>query len=546
MPFTQTRWPLFGALVVGVLAVALFWWFAFDEPRGEAVPASGGRYVEGVLRAPERINPLFSAANPTDADLAQLIFSGLVRLGPDGTPEPDLAERWEITNNGQRYVFHLRTGGAWHDGEAFDAEDVVFTYKAIGDPGFTGDPALAQLMRGVVITARDPQTVEFQLEQTYAPFLAQLSLGILPRHILADVDVGQLYNAQFNTAPIGTGPYRFVSREDDGSVDLASSSTYYLGPPPILAFAFRVFREQDDALAALRASEIDGVLIGNDVPRPDLTGLSPDDGWSVNVLPGAQYYMLYLDTRSPLFNDRDIRTALLQGVNRNAMVSDLAKGAGVPSDTGVPHDAWAHSGIAMPDFSPGDAATTLELEGFFRGRDGTRSNTDNLRFAFRITTADEPQRIAVAQYVAEQLQRISVAAEMEPVDPASFIETRLMTRDYEVALVLVDPGPDPDPYAFWHTTQIPPPGLNLAGYGDKRMDDAVERARQTTDIARRKDLYALFDGYFVAAMPSLPLYAPSYTYVQSTRVQGFEPRLLYAAQDRFSRVYEWYVETRNR
>ena len=94
MPLTQTRWPIFGALVAGVLAVGVFWWFTLENPKGEAVPASGGSYREGVLRAPERINPLFAAANPTDADLAALIYSGLVRLGPDGTPLPDLAERW--------------------------------------------------------------------------------------------------------------------------------------------------------------------------------------------------------------------------------------------------------------------------------------------------------------------------------------------------------------------------------------------------------------------------------------------------------------------
>ncbi|MEX0750462.1 MAG: peptide ABC transporter substrate-binding protein, partial [Dehalococcoidia bacterium] len=84
MFLSHTRWPIFGALVVGVAMVALLWYFVLANPKGEAVPASGGHYVEGVTRAPERINPLFSHANPTDADLAALIFSGLIRLGPDG------------------------------------------------------------------------------------------------------------------------------------------------------------------------------------------------------------------------------------------------------------------------------------------------------------------------------------------------------------------------------------------------------------------------------------------------------------------------------
>ena len=165
MQLTRTRWPLFAALIAGISAVALFWYFVLEHPEGEAVPASGGRYVEGVTHQPERINPLFASANPTDADLSSLIFSGLVRLGPDGMPQPDLAERWEITGNGQSYVFHLRNGVAWHDGEPFTAEDVMFTFDAISDPGFRGDPGLAQLLDGVVVSARDDYTVEFRLEQ---------------------------------------------------------------------------------------------------------------------------------------------------------------------------------------------------------------------------------------------------------------------------------------------------------------------------------------------------------------------------------------------
>jgi hypothetical protein len=76
----HSRWPIFGALVVGCASVALLWYFVLSDPSGEAVPATGGRYVEGVTRAPERINPLYAAANPVDADLSALIFSGLVRL----------------------------------------------------------------------------------------------------------------------------------------------------------------------------------------------------------------------------------------------------------------------------------------------------------------------------------------------------------------------------------------------------------------------------------------------------------------------------------
>ena len=121
-----------------------------------------------------------------------------------------------------------------------------------------------------------------------------------------------------------------------------------------------------------------------------------------------------------------------------------------------------------------------------------------------------------------------------PIAASTYIDETLLPRQFEAALVVVDPGPDPDPYPFWHSSQIAPPGRNLSSYADPRIDDVLERARQTTDIARRKELYALFAGYFIAAAPAMPLYAPVYTYVQSARVQGFATSLLFTPASRFA------------
>ncbi len=546
MPLLQTRWPLFGALVVGGVALALFWWFTLDHPKGEAVPAGGGSYTEGVLRPPERINPLYAQANPTDADLASLIFSGLVRLGPDGSAQPDLAERWEITNNGQRYVFHLRRGIEWHDGVEVDAEDVVFTYRAIADPAFKGDPALGQLMQGVVVTARDPLTVEFQLEQTYAPFLAWLTTGILPRHILQDLDAAQLYNAAFNLQPIGAGPYRAASRDEDGNIELEANSTYYLGPPHISRLAFRAFKTRDELVAALRDGTIDGAVLDERTTEDDIAFFRSDQRWTMSSLPGAPHYVLYLNTQLPVFSTRPVRRALFQGINRETLIAEVALGDGAPSTTGIPPESWAAADVELPPFDPGAAATELELAGFFRARDGTRANIDNLRLSFTISTADDPRRVAIAENIARQWKAIGVDATVQPLDAGTFLEEHLLARDFEAALVLVDPGPDPDPYPFWHTSQIRPPGLNLSGFSDGRIDDALQRARQTTDTSRRQELYTLFGGYLIAEMPSIPLYAPSTVYVRASRARGFEGRLLFGVSGRFADVNAWYVETRVR
>jgi ABC-type transport system substrate-binding protein len=125
----HTRWPLFVALVGGVSAVAILWSVVLSNPGGEAVPASGGHYVEGVTREPERMNPRFAGANPVDADIASLVFSGLVRLAPDGMPQPDLAERWEITGGGQSLRLPPAPRRRLARRAEFSAEDVAFTFR---------------------------------------------------------------------------------------------------------------------------------------------------------------------------------------------------------------------------------------------------------------------------------------------------------------------------------------------------------------------------------------------------------------------------------
>ncbi len=541
---TRTRWPFFIALVVGVSAVAIVSYFILAKPRGEAVPASGGRYVEGVTRATDRINPLFAGPNPTDTDVASLVFSGLVRLSPDGTPQPDLAQRWEITGNGQSYIFHLRPGLAWQDGQPFSSDDVVFTFRAIADPNFKGDPALAQVMQGVVVTARDPQTVEFKLEQAYAPFLSYLTVGILPQHLLGGLTADQLFNAPFNAHPVGTGPYAFKSG-GEGGVTLESNPTYYLGPPKISTFEFRVFAGQGALLAALREGSIDGALLGAGLERAELDVLRANAAYTTHALTGTAFEIVYLDTRLPVFSDPHVRLALRQAIDVRALIASAGNGYGVPVVAGIPSDSWAFTKMDGPKFDPGAAASALEQAGWARRSDGIRRKGD-VSLSFTLATANDAASVALANEIARQWVAIGAAVRVQPLDGSSFVNGVLLPRKFQAALAVVDPGADPDPYPFWHSSQVAPPGRDLASYADPRIDDVLERARQTTDTRRRKDLYALFQAYFLADMPSIPLFAPASIYVQSTRVHGFTGSLLFTPASRFHDVNAWYIDTRVR
>lgn len=539
----HTRWPFFMALVVGVSAVAILWYAVLSNPKGEAVPASGGTYVEGVLALPQQVNPLAAQA-PAEQDVASLVFSGLVRLGPDGTPQPDLAERWEITENGQAYVFQLRDGVEWHDGEPFGAEDVVFTYRTISDPAFGGDPALAQLMQGVVVTARDELTVEFKLEQPYAPFLSRLTTGILPSHLLKDIDTRELFSAEINTHPVGTGPYRFVQRTDD-RIELQSNATYYLGPPHITTFELRALPGPSGLAEALRSGRIDGALLGPEASASDVKFFRESGRFETQDLTSATYHGVYFDTRSDLFNDKTVRSAFWRAVNVQSLIDETADGRGTPANIGIPPESWAAPDVELPEFEPGAAARALEAAGWVRGLDSIRQK-DGVRLAFALSVVNQPQQLAIAENLAKQWEAIGAAVTVEPVEPDAYIEQRLLPRDFQAALVTVDPGPDPDLYPLWHSSQIEPPGRNLARLSVQALDDDLERARQTTDTQRRRELYTDVARNLVDAAAQIPLFHPQYVYVQRGGVHGFAASILFTPSMRFSNVNEWYVNTRVR
>lgn len=551
MPATRRPWPIFCALLAGVLIAGAFWYFALSGRKGEAVPAEGGHYIEGVVGAPQRINPLFVIPGSTDADIASLVFSGLVRLAPDGTPQPDLAERWDIAGNGDSYVFYLRPGVAWHDAAhcpdpatrcAFTAADVVFTYNAIADAAFKGDPSLAQLMKGVVVRERDPLTVEFKLEQPYSPFLSYLTLGILPEHVLRDTDASGLYNSAFNGRPVGTGPYVFKSR-DTARVLLEANPTYHLGPPKISTFEFRAYTNVAALGAALRAHDVDAALLPA-TSRAAIDEAGRAGGYDMHSLSSAQINFVYLDTRSPMFADRQVRLALAQALDVPALGAGQAVADALPS-AAIPPGYWAASRVTPAATDLDQAKVLLDQDGWTVGDDAVRTK-DGQRLAFTISTNNDADRVALAEAVAAQCRAAGADVTVQPLSSAAFVDQYLLARRFEAALFSIDVAPDPDPYPFWHSSQIEPPGRNLSGYADSRIDSTLERARQTADAARRKELYAEFQSYFAEDVPSLPLFASRYVYVQNGRAHGYKESLLITPAMRFANVNEWYVNTRVR
>ena len=212
----KLRWQLLlVALALAAIAILLL----AQQPLLRAFtaePAQGGVYIEGLVGSIGRLNPLLDFTNSADQDIDRLIFSSLVRFDDRGNPQPDLAEAWGISLDGTQYNFTLREGLSWHDGEPLTSADVAFTAELLRNSALPVPADVQALWATVEVNAFDETHIQFRLPHAFAPFMDYLSFGVLPQHLLGDLDPAVLLNAPFNLEPVGSGPYRFEELITEG------------------------------------------------------------------------------------------------------------------------------------------------------------------------------------------------------------------------------------------------------------------------------------------------------------------------------------------
>jgi len=530
------RWLVAGA--VGAVALLVVLVFAFLDPFGGSGEKAPVRYVEGVVGSNSKVNPLFVYQNDVDRDIAALVFSGLTRLSADGTPEPALAESWDVSSDGITYTFHLRPGVTWHTGIEFTADDVVFTYNMLGDPLLQGDPDQAQLWQSIDCTAGDPRTVTCQLPEPFAPFLSYASTGILPRHILGAVTAANMLDDPFNLAPVGTGPYR-LTRMDGLHALLVANEDYYLGAPPIEEIELRYFPTVSSAAAGIVRAEIDGLLVDLTINPQDFVTLGEVEGVEGYMFSRSAYTSLYLNNRETPLNDHFVREAIAHTVDVEAIIAELLGGRGLQANTPIAPGTWAHSAVNAPELELGLARNLLDAGGWELPPGETVRRRNNVELRFSLMTDQDPLRGAIADAISESLLQVGIEAVVVREASNSLVTDFLIPREYQAAIFGWDPGADPDPYPAWHSSQAIGDGRNLAAYTSDEADAIMEAARQTTAQDDRRDLYAQFQELFVQDVPSVPLYFPVYTYFVSSEVTNVEPGVLFTLASRLANVHEW-------
>jgi len=504
------------------------------------VLTSGSSYVEGVSGTWQRVNPLFASANEVDADLSQLVFSGLVRIGPDGRVLSDLADLPQITDDGRTYTFKLRKGLKWHDGQPVTSRDVAYTVRTLTSGDFSGDQTLAEGWRGSDIDAPDDQTFVVKLRQPSAPFLARsATIGILPEHLLGSIPVRQLEDTPFNAAPVGTGPYR-VESLDSREARLIANPDYHLGRPGIEHLTLRFYTDDASATRALQSGDVRGLLLRENIAQGELTDLRKVKDTRVDQFERDTQVLLYLNTTNTLFRDQRVRQAISLGLNRQAIVEKEFLGAATASSSPIVPGTWAYT--AEYDLITQDIAGAQAL---LAQAGWTPSVTTGIltragqEFRFTIRVDNDPVRFAIANDIATQLAQLGIRASVASTTFTVLNLDYLVPRRYEAAVASWEQGPDPDPYFGWHSSQMGSAGLNLANFEDPVTDELISKGRTSTDIDVRKDSYRQFQEIWQDLAPGVVIAYPHAIYARADGLKNLTEGVLFSGAQRFTDVQKW-------
>ncbi len=219
--------------------------------------------------------------------LRELVFDGLVEMQPDYTLAPSLAESWENPDE-LTWIFNLREGVKFHNGDELTAEDVKFTFDTILDEAFAS-PSRAFFTPIQSIDVVDDYTVQFTLDQPYGPFLSYLTMPIVPKAV-AEADP-----EAFSNNPIGTGPFKFVEWKRGDSISLAANDDYWNGRPKLDGIELNVVPDNTARVVALESGDLD--LVQSPLSPQDVKRMETTEGFTVNRTPAAGYTYVNLELR---------------------------------------------------------------------------------------------------------------------------------------------------------------------------------------------------------------------------------------------------------
>ncbi len=475
-------------------------------------------------------------ANPTTLDpalivdvsgatIAAKLFNGLVRYDRDLNLQPDLAERWSVSNDGTTYTFVLRQGVLFTNGRELTAADVKYSFERVLAPA-TRSPRTWVLnrIRGASaycagtsrevsgIDVRDRYAVAITLEEPFGPFLSLLSLTtayIVPREAV------EAWGPDFSFHVVGTGPYRLQEWQHGSRLLLAANAQYFQGPPRLQGIIYRIIPEELTTMVEFETGNLDIIRI----PGASYQRYRDHPHWTDRMIQqnGLNTYYLGFNCQKPPLNDARVRQAICFAVDREKIRATVFESRGIAAAGPIPPllRKTLPPLVDQYPYDPAKARSLLAAAGYPDG------------FPLRITIAFLPETLAVVEVIQHYLQAVGIRCQILQLEWSSFKETvaRGETDVFWLSWWADYPDIENFLYPLFHSSNYGAGG-NRTFYSNARVDDLIEQAQQTPDEHLRLAAYAEAERLIIADAPMVFFWHTTDYFLCHARVRGFIPHPL--------------------
>jgi peptide/nickel transport system substrate-binding protein len=378
----------------------------------------------------------------------------------------------------------------------------------------------------------------------------------LPKSLWQNVSDDEFSFSNLNTSPVGSGPFVVtnISRSASGiptSYELTPFNKYALGAPYISDLTLQFYQNEAAVVAALKNGDIQAA---SGISPANVASLS---GSTVVKAPLNRVFGVFFNqNQSTVLRDHDVRQALEDAVDRNALLTQVLGGYGTALAGPVPPSligSSASTSAVLAPASGADLALAAQQEllkkgwvltnGVLTKTTGKGKNVSTVTLQFSLATDNVPELRASAEYLKEVWGKMGAKVDVQIYDQGDLSQNVIRPRKYDALLFGEVIGRELDLFAFWDSSQRNDPGLNIALYANSTADKILEQLRTTSDDSQRSVLYGKFEDQLNADIPAIFLYAPDFVYIVPKQLAGLNLGLIETPSDRFLSVTDWHLET---
>ncbi|WP_432706058.1 ABC transporter substrate-binding protein [Clostridium felsineum] len=435
--------------------------------------------------------------NGWDGNATEPIFPSLVGTDEKGNPIADLAKTWDISSDNLTYTYHLRKDLKFSDGSPLTADDVAFTLTLLDDPSYNGSFDISTCyikgsddykkgsstsISGIQVV--DPLTIKITTEKVNPLNLTKLGGQVLSKAYYGkDYQKGKLdYLKALYSKPLGAGPYKLDKYIPGQEIRYKANETYYNGKPKIENLIFKV-TSKDTNLQLFETGDVDYDSFSTDkdtVDQIENLGFA-----NIRISTVSDYGYVYMNNKKSYLKDKNVRQALIYGLDRQKIVDVAYKGYGEVATVPTSPLVWSYNtdGVNKYKFDPEKAKKLLDADGWKLNSNGIREkNGQKLKLSY-LTSKNTDQTIPVAK---ENYKALGIDFEPEIMDFNTLVE-KLNKGDYDLAAVrtsgLVDPNDSVEEFSSKKASE------NVTGYYNSKVDDLISEGVSTLNVKKRKVIY---------------------------------------------------------